>query len=227
MAAHLARALVDVVLPGECPGCRGPAGLGAPDGLCPACEAALPALPRFVDPPPFVAAAWTLGDYEGPLGAAVRRGKYGPDPALVAGLGRRLADAARFRLPPVDLVTWVPVPLPRLLRRGFDQARLLAAPVAGALNVPARSTLRRVRRGEQAGRTARERWREGGRAWRLAARRLPRRVLLVDDVTTTGATASACAAELLAGGAERVYLLTACAARRGSRPSDDRFPDIV
>ncbi|RME24747.1 MAG: ComF family protein [Deltaproteobacteria bacterium] len=203
-------ALLEVVGPDDCPSCGGPRGLGG-SMVCSRCRPLLPARLRPFDPPNAVAWAFGLGPYEGPLGAMVRRAKYRPDAGACRELATRLAAAAEGRLPDVDAVVYVPVPARRRMRRGFDQAELLASQVARALGRPVLPALRRVRPGEQAGRSHRDRAAGARGAWRLC-RPPPPRVLLVDDVVTTGATATACADELLCGGARRVGLLCVAAA---------------
>lgn len=207
-------ALLDVVYPEDCPSCGSPADAGA---LCTECVTSLPRFLRPIDPPPGTGTAWILGGYEGPLGDLIRRGKYRPDPIAFRWLGHQLGTAAAHRLPQVDAVCWVPVPWRRRATRGFDQAEQLARPVARALGVPALAALRRVRSAEQAGRMKHERAEAARGAF--AVKRLfelrcppPERILLVDDVVTTGATARACAEELLCGGAKRVHLLCAASA---------------
>jgi predicted amidophosphoribosyltransferase len=143
----------------------------------------------------------------------VRRGKYRPDPACIGDLGRWMAQAARGRLPPVDAVCPVPVPPIRRMRRGFDQAELLARAVAAALQRPMVRPLRRVRQAEQAGRDGWARRHQANQAF-LAEGDLSGHILLIDDVITTGATAAACASELLGCGARRVYLF--CAVQAGA-----------
>ena len=113
-------------------------------------------------------------------------------------------------------VTWVPLSRERLAARGYDQARALARAVAPRLGVPAVPLLRRLGDpGPQARRGAAAR-REAMRGV-FAAEGVSGRVVLVDDVLTTGATGGACASVLLEAGAEAVGLLTAARAVSSAR----------
>jgi ComF family protein len=108
----------------------------------------------------------------------------------------------------------VPVPLheSRLRERGYNQVELFAKPLAKRLGLPLRKYLlvRTKPRPEKLKLTRRERWLtvRGAYAMRQAARIDKVRVLLVDDVFTTGATLDACARALREAGAERVAGLT-------------------
>jgi predicted amidophosphoribosyltransferase len=162
-----------------------------------------------------------------PCAALLRAAPPGPVAAVLAfdGAGRVLVSALKYRnarpvaaslapamaalAPSVDAVTWAPTSPARRRQRGFDQAELLADAVARHLGVPCRAFLRRVRGPAQTGRR---------RADRLAdppsftvRRAPPTRVLLVDDVVTTGATLRAAAAALCAAGAIEVYPVAAAA----------------
>jgi len=106
----------------------------------------------------------------------------------------------------------VPVPLhrARLRKRGFNQAALLARGLAGRMNSPVSDTLQVVRSTrDQVELSAAERRRNVAGAF-LAGTRTRGKLLLVDDVFTTGATTNACAAALLRAGAAEVHAVTLC-----------------
>lgn len=157
-------------------------------------------------------AARACGAYEGALRAAVLRLKREPrvGPRVV-----RLMRETCARAPLDGATRVVPVPLhpERERERGFNQAALLARAVASAAGLPCdESSLVRTLHAERhrAGMDARARRETVERAFRVARPRLVRgeTVLLIDDVLTTGATASACASALNAAGARAVYVLT-------------------
>ncbi|KUK41179.1 MAG: Phosphoribosyltransferase [Clostridia bacterium 62_21] len=169
---------------------------------------------------PFVAARGA-GPFESLLRKAIHRFKYGGRRSLAPVLGELMAEAAReeslFRA--VEVCVPVPLTPARLNARGFNQAELLAREVGRRLGLEVVGALARVRETPpQVGLT------RGGRAANIEGALVPlsthgvrgRRVLLVDDVFTTGATAAASARALLRGGALEVYVLTAATvAQRG------------
>lgn len=163
--------------------------------------------------PPSIAAGWTLGPYAGPAGAMLRRAKYAGDVRLVHTLAAWGAD----QLGPIDVDLVVPVPTTwwRKLWRGMNVAEVLARPVAEAAGAPLVEALRRGR-GERRAQLTRRARHEGHAVPVQAAVSLSGRVLLVDDVITTGGTAGACADELLGAGAREVWLYTVAAASGGS-----------
>jgi len=135
------------------------------------------------------------------------------------GLRRLAAEAAAIvaeRLPPpeVDAVTFVPADRSRRLERGHNPAERLARELAARWELPCLPLLARTRGGRQRGSTATERRSVRG-AFR-ATRPSPRSVALVDDVYTTGATATACSSALRAAGARRVDVVTFARAIRRS-----------
>jgi predicted amidophosphoribosyltransferase len=113
----------------------------------------------------------------------------------------------------VDAVTWAPTTAARRHRRGFDQAHLLARAVARRLRLRCVRTLRRRPGMAQTGRSLAER-----RTGPVFSARgpVPARILLIDDVVTSGATVAAAARALRGAGAAEVHVL---AAARTARPS--------
>ena len=146
-----------------------------------------------------------------PLATAVQRLKYAGRRSAARPLGTLLAAHYPFG---TDAVL-VPVPLyvSRLRARGYNQAVLLARHLGHRLGLPvAPHALRRIRATRaQPGLDATARRQNMVDAFVVAAPESiqGRRVVLIDDVLTTGATASACARVLLAGGADRVDVYTA------------------
>jgi ComF family protein len=109
-----------------------------------------------------------------------------------------------------DAVVPVPLHKARLRQRGFNQAALLARGLARRMNSPVSDTLQVVRiTRDQVELSAAERRRNVAGAFSAGARTRGR-LLLVDDVFTTGATTNACAAALLRAGAAEVHAVTLC-----------------
>jgi len=109
--------------------------------------------------------------------------------------------------PGVEVVTWAPTTPARVRARGFDQARLLAGAVARQLGVPCQPLLRRGSGPAQTGQGVAAR--HAGPAFSARQSIGGRRVLLVDDVVTTGATVVAAARALKDAGAEAGHAVAA------------------
>jgi ComF family protein len=155
--------------------------------------------------------------YEGPAREAVHRLKFAGWRDVGAALAR--AIAACEGLAEADVVTWVPLARRRLAERGYDQARALAVSLGRELELPVVRGLRRVvATGPQSKRRGADR-RTAMRGAFASVGVAPQRVLLVDDVLTTGGTAAACAEALRGAGAREVHLVTAArAVHRPARP---------
>jgi len=165
---------------------------------------------RCMARPPHFDRARAVGVYEGALRHIVRALKYHGHQSLGAPLGALMRRAGRDVLADADAVVPVPLHPWRRLRRGFNQADELAR----ALELPVWRPLRRWSPGApQAGLTADRRHANVQHAYALsfvskAASRRPKRVVLVDDVMTTGATLDACSAVLRRAGVEWIGALT-------------------
>jgi predicted amidophosphoribosyltransferase len=194
-------------------------GCGRPEAW-PCCAACLPPGPGAPGPWRLAAApdlvVWALGTYGGALREAVLAGKLGAQPAALAVLGRRLGAALAAAGAGADLVTWIAAGRARGLPR--DHARRIAAGVAAALELPAVALLGAAA-GPDLGR-GRAEGRPGPAPPRPPPRPPPRargrldggRVLLVDDVVTTGATLAGAAATLRQAGAREVEAAVLAAA---------------
>lgn len=149
--------------------------------------------------------------FQGPLRVAVHRLKYRNGRAVAGPLGRLMAEWWEEQQIPVDVI--VPVPLhPRRLReRGYNQATLLAQVLGRRMERPVRAkAVERVRhtRSQMRLDAAERRSNVAGAFQCLDDRISGRKVLLIDDVCTTGATLDACAKALQEAGATWVQALT-------------------
>lgn len=219
LALAFARAALELfgeaLAPSACAGCDAP--VAARVLLCPACAATVERAPARSPSAPSHAAFV----YGGAIASALARMKYGGRSELAPRLGRALAACTVGLAGAVDVVVPVPIHASRLSSRGFDHASLVAAPVARALGCPlAPRALRRIRdTPAQVGLTRAARLVNVADAFACPSPRpvAGRRVLLVDDVTTTGATLTACGAALRAAGA--TSLVTAVVATRADLSS--------
>jgi ComF family protein len=152
-------------------------------------------------------AAYSFGAYEGVLRELIHLYKYGKVRTLARPLSGWLAQALP-RDEAFDALVPVPLYWRRRLQRGFNQAELLARGLSRRTGIPVVTALGRVRpTPAQAGLSTSARRRNVAKAFR--ARDVQgKRILLIDDVMTTGATATSCALALKQAGARRVALLT-------------------
>jgi ComF family protein len=158
-------------------------------------------------------AAYSFAAYEGVMRQLIHLYKY----ARIKTLARPLSDLL-VRAMPLDesFDAIVPVPLHwfRKWRRGFNQSALLAQALSRRTGIPVRNALKRARSTRaQAGLSNRARRENVTRAFH-ARPVVGKRILLIDDVMTTGSTGAACAIALKRAGASRVALLTLARADR-------------
>ena len=155
-------------------------------------------------------AAYCFGSYDGLLREWIHLYKYG----RIQTLARPLEDLLLRAVPrdeAFDAIVPVPLHWRRQWQRGFNQADLLARGISRRLGVPVAHALRRTRSTDvQAGLSNAGRRRNVTHAFRVrrGASVGGQRILLIDDVMTTGSTAAACAQALKRAGAARVVLVT-------------------
>lgn len=214
---RLWESFLDLLFPPKCPFCGK---VGETRGICPNCRKAL---------------SWTEGDqglrslpggtvcaaplwYEDLVRDGLLRFKFQGASAAAEPLGELIAQCAAERFSgEFDVVTWVPVSRRRLRKRGYDQAQLLAESACRVWGVKPERLLRKIQDNPaQSGLTE------------AAARRANvlgvyeaaepdhlqgKRVLLVDDICTTGATLAECARTLRTAGAAKVVCVAAALTR--------------
>jgi ComF family protein len=218
------RALLDLLFPPRCPGCRQ---LQSQAGFCRGCLETFADLPplrcrRCCEPeveglcahcrqdPPAFERAQVPFLYGGALAEALHRFKYEDCPQYAPELARTALPAAEEELAWCTLIAPIPLHRARLRQRGYDQALLLARWLARAAGrrLEARAVKRVRETTPQVGQDRVARARNVAGAFEaVAALARGQRVLLVDDVLTTGATAHEAAKALRAAGAEAVRVL--------------------
>jgi len=205
------RRMLDLALPPLCAACREPV---EGRGLCPACWSKLSFITR-----PFCERLGTPFVYDPAVRfdeisrALVHALKYSDRLDLAPMMGRWLSQAGRELLAEADALVPVPLHWRRLWARRFNQSAMLAAAVSSQTGVPiATGALKRVKpTAQQVGLSRTERAANVQGAFRVPkdgkAAVTGRRLVLVDDVLTSGATVDGCARALLRGGAASVDVL--------------------
>ena len=199
--------LLDILFPGRCPFCRRFSKNG---DICPACRKELP----YVTGKDACISLRGAGRcaaalyYEGSVREAVLRYKFGGRRGSSAAFGELVAQcAAEHFAGEFDTVTWVPVSRKRLRKRGYDQSQLIAEAASCLWDTRAVPLLKKVRdtpaqsKKDAAARRANV---LGAFAPQNEESIAGRKILLIDDVRTTGATLSECAGVLQRAGAAEV-----------------------
>ncbi len=223
---------LDVALPRLCAACREPV---TGPGLCPVCWSKLSfitkpycerlGIPFVYDPGPGILSMEALADppayhraraavrFDDISRALVHALKYGDRLDLAPMMGRWISHAGRELLAEADALVPVPLHWRRLWARRFNQSAMLAAAISAASGVPVVTTaLKRAKATvQQVGLTRSQRAANVQGAFRVPDEGKPavvgRRLVLVDDVLTSGATVDGCARALLRAGAANVDVL--------------------
>ena len=210
--------LMELLFPPKCVLCRKLLKSGEMD-LCGDCRADAPEYPgkkiniRFLDS---FAAVWY---YEGNVRGSILRYKFYNARSYALSYGRILGMKLLREYPEgFDVLTWVPVSRLRKLRRGYDQVELLARAVGRELELSPIPTLQKIRNNRPQSRLKDPAARKANvlGAYRIldGADVKGKRVVLLDDILTTGATAGECARVLLTAGASEVHCAALAAARK-------------
>lgn len=214
---------LDLILPPSCGGCGKP---GA--RWCPQCQSQVQQLPATVCPlcglphphpeicqncstqPPHFNALRSWAVFEGPLRLALHRLKYHQDLGLGDALAVQMLDSLRSLNWDFDMIIPVPLGQKRRRERGYNQVAMVAKPLALALGVQfsPHALVRHRETRSQVGLTYEERRHNVRGAFQARSGVSGKKILILDDVATTGSTLSASAEALHASGAKIVLAMT-------------------
>ena len=218
---NLTNRVIALVFPPKCVLCKKVLEKDETD-LCHSCRIHGPDCPVSRGKLSFLDSWVAIWHYEGEVRGSVLRFKFYGKRGYAAAYGRLLAMKLLQEHPEgFELLTWVPTGFFRRLRRGYDQAQLLAEAIGAELNMEAVPLLKKIRRNRVQSRIFGDAQR---RANVLGAYKVidpgqisGKRILLADDVITTGATAGECARVLLTAGADQVHCAAVARARHAKR----------
>ena len=204
----LGKTLLDFFFPPKCAFC-GALLKSEGEGICEKCRKELPAAGDKKLKFDFVSFAAAPFYYEGVVRQALLQYKFRGVPARGRVFGRLIAGELQQReKTEFDILSWVPLSPKRERRRGYDQARILAESAGEVLGMRAEPVLRKVRNAPPQSHLRTKEARRANISGCYAVldpnRVAGKRVLLIDDIVTTGATVSECARMLMLAGAESV-----------------------
>jgi competence protein ComFC len=220
--------LMDLLFPPKCVFCRGKTeDEPVTPGVCRSCYRALPepegCCKRCAQPKRDASAdclecagrvfsftsACAVDEYKGAIKSTIHKYKYKNRKELAGPLGSLLAVQIRRRgWTAADAVVPIPLHHEKLLERGYDQALLLAQVLGDELRLPVKRLLIREKATpSQTKLSAKERWVNVADAFAsVQDQQMPQRIILVDDLLTTGATAHFAGQQLLRAGVREIYL---------------------
>lgn len=215
------RRFLNLLYPPKCVLCGGFLEKDETD-LCHSCRKTAPEFEKSKIKYSFLAGWTAVWYYKDTVRDSLLRYKFAGRRCYAPAYTRILAmKLQKAELTDFDIITWVPVSAQRRQERGYDQVAILAAGLKKELGTKPRCTLRKVRNTPpQSGilETAHRRANVLG-AYRCIQPKLVRgkRILLLDDIITTGATASECARTLLIAGAKEVFCAAMAASNHESK----------
>ena len=208
---------LDLLYPPKCVFCRKLLPEGQQD-VCDDCRIWLPNTSGEIKHISFCKGAYSLYYYEDDVPGSVRRFKFSGKSGYGRSYGRLLAQEILRQKIPYDLITFVPVSAKRRFARGYDQCRLMGKTVGRELSAPVHRCLVKHRDNPaQSGlKDSSQRAANVRGVYRSykPERFSGKKILLIDDVLTTGATVSECCNVLMLAGASEVRCLTLAAARK-------------
>lgn len=208
---------VRFLFPPKCTFCRQLL-VGDETDLCHHCRENAPEISYIKSKIQFVAQWTAVWYYKDDVRKSIHRFKFGNARRYAPVYARHLALKLQQTDIPgsFDLVSWVPISWQRRIKRGYDQSELLARALCRELNAPCVQVLRRVRHTPPQSRLKHAPQRRANvlGAYKVVhpEQLVGKRILLLDDVVTTGATASECAKTLLIAGAKEVCFAAVAAA---------------
>lgn len=212
------KAVLNLLFPRKCILCRRILEREETD-LCHICRIDSPECPKRNLKLSFLDSWVAVWYYEGYIRESLLRYKFRRARHYADAYGRLLAMKILREYPEgFDFLTWVPISPLRRLTRGYDQVELLALAVGRELDMEPVQTLKKVRNNRPQSRIAGQAQRKANVLGVYRAvdpdRLAGKRILLLDDIITTGATAGECARVLLTAGAKEVHCGCVAAARR-------------
>lgn len=187
--------------------------------LCPKCRVDQPDCPVSREKYPYLDSWIALWEYRDNVRRSLLKYKFYGRRNYAAAYGRLLSmKLLREGRTDADIITWIPISQKRLKKRGFDQVELLAQKVTQELQIPAMALLWKRRDNPQQSRIVGQAQRRANVLGAYEAINpdsiAGKKILLLDDILTTGATAGECARILLEAGAAEVHFAAVAAANK-------------
>jgi len=210
--------LLDILFPPRCVFCAALLYKGS-KGICPECLEKLPLTGNHASQKgQFYSLCVSPLYYEDDVRESLLRYKFKSSTGYAEHYGKLMAECVRKELSGrYDFISWVPLSKKRLKERGYDQARLLAEALAGELDAELKGSLEKTRNSPKQstmGSPEKRRANISG-AYRVTDRALVegKRILLIDDIITSGSTLAECARMLRQSGAAEVVCATVARSR--------------